>query len=414
MSALNLSMIVRFVLTFLVLQGLTLGGCYLVFRPFKRPRIWRWVLVYLLSLNCGYFFMFAPPDASLPVTRLIEYGLLYPFFIYTMLCMLLAPLALVGGVLYCFMRLPALLRAAAFRKRSADDGRDAGVDSGRRACVKLLASGVICPLAASSTWGAYVGNQQMEVVEKQLAFADLPPGMAGYSIVQLSDIHAGPFMDGYRLRRFVAAANRLEPDIAVVTGDIMNWGSDYLEQAAEALGELRARQGVFAVLGNHDFYSPVDGLCSRLEAAGITVLRNASCRLEGGLYLVGVDDPRGSWFFNDSFASLQQALQGVPGGSFRVLLSHRPNIFDCAASRGIQLTLAGHTHGGQVILPRPGGHGLSLARMAYERDYGLYRSGGSYLYINKGLGVVGPPVRLNCPSEITRIVLTRSPAPPTA
>ena len=124
--------------------------------------------------------------------------------------------------------------------------------------------------------------------------------------------------------------------------------------------------------------------------------------------LIGIDDPRGSWYLNRDFSVLDRVMASIPSGTFKILLSHRPNIFYKAADRDIRLILSGHTHGGQVILPFPVGHGLSLARMAHELDYGLYRSGNSLLYVNRGLGVVGPPVRINCPREITRFVLRRN------
>ncbi len=110
---------------------------------------------------------------------------------------------------------------------------------------------------------------------------------------------------------------------------------------------------------------------------------------------------------NDDFPFVRETLKDVPKDSFKVLLSHRPNVFDLAAKQGVHLTLAGHTHAGQIILPSLSGHGPSLASIAYEYDYGLYQKEKSFLYVNKGLGVVGPPIRVNCPREITRIVLRK-------
>jgi predicted MPP superfamily phosphohydrolase len=276
--------------------------------------------------------------------------------------------------------------------------------------MKAMTSSVLLPLAGCSVYGAYVGKDRLEITEKELFFKDFPKSMDGFTIMQISDIHAGPFMDGYRLSGFVEKMNQLSSDIVVITGDIINWGTTYIDEAIEVLSDIKTKKSVFAVLGNHDFYSDVDGLCKKLAKAGIEVIRNRVIKINGNsksasIYLAGIDDPRGSWYLNEDFPFVRDTLKDVPKEGFKVLLSHRPNVFDLASKQGVHLTLAGHTHGGQIILPSVSGHGPSLASIAYEHDYGLYKKGDSHLYVNKGIGVVGPPVRVNCPREITRIVL---------
>ena len=126
------------------------------------------------------------------------------------------------------------------------------------------------------------------------------------------------------------------------------------------------------------------------------------------LYLIGVDDIWATRYFHKKKISIPEIISDIPEKNFKLLLSHNPTIFDEAAGHGIHLTLSGHTHAGQIILPFPENHGYSFARLIHKRDYGLYRDGDSMLYINRGLGVIGPPLRINCPREITRIVLKRS------
>jgi hypothetical protein len=331
-----------------------------------------------------------------------------------LVCLVLAPLFVASGAIWLLAKILFFLVSLQREKSRERQIEVCIADSGRRTFLKALTSGIVFPLAGCSFYGAYIGKERLEISKKNLFFQDLPQDMDGFTIAQISDIHAGPFMDGYKLAGFVKNINDLAPDAVVITGDIINWGTQYIEESVRCLSDIQAPSGVFAVLGNHDFYCNVDRLCSRLERAGIQVLRNSWRSISGNsvqarqpIYLLGIDDPRGSWYLNRNFRMLKKSLEGVPEGSFKVLLSHRPNIFDCAARQGVQLTLAGHTHGGQVIFPGPNGHGPSLARLAYERDYGLYREGSSYLYINKGLGVVGPPIRLNCPREISRIVLRK-------
>jgi predicted MPP superfamily phosphohydrolase len=213
-------------------------------------------------------------------------------------------------------------------------------------------------------------------------------------------------MDERRLRPIVQIVNSLRPDLVVITGDIINWGALYLEETARVLSEIKARLGVYAIMGNHDFYCDIKIFSEMLQKASIKLLRNSwevigRSETAAPVYLIGIDDPRGSWYFNKRLPVLEEIITGIPAAGFKILLSHRPNIFNDAVKKGIHLTLAGHTHGGQIILPFPGGRPPSLARLAYLTDYGLYQKAKSYLYVNRGLGVVGPPIRINCPQEIT-------------
>jgi predicted MPP superfamily phosphohydrolase len=293
-----------------------------------------------------------------------------------------------------------------------DGGSEEAIIPERRLFMKAMTSSVLLPLAGCSFYGAYIDRDKIEVTEEELFFKDLPKNMDGFTIMQISDIHAGPFMDGYRLKGFVEKMNAMESDIIVITGDIINWGSTFISEAFDALSGLKTKKGVFAVLGNHDFYGDLKYLCSGLEKSGVQLLRNRYEKIysedkSSYFYLAGIDDPRGSWYLNEEFPFVKDTLKDVREDGFKVLLSHRPNVFNLASKQGVHLTLAGHTHGGQIIFPSLSGHGPSLASIAYEYDYGLYQKEKSFLYVNKGLGVVGPPIRVNCPREITRIVLRK-------
>jgi hypothetical protein len=340
----------------------------------------------------------------------VEYLILYPYFIYMLICMVMTPFFLFFGMFLVLSRFFIWICSRTGEHKQADDGLS--VDAGRRMFMKVLTSSVVLPLAGCSVYGAYVERDRVEVTEEELFYKDLPKDLDGFTITQISDIHAGPFMDGFRLKGFVDRMNALESDVVVITGDIINWGSTFIAEAINALSGLKAKKGVFAVLGNHDFYGDLKDLCNKLEESGVRLLRNRYEKIyndDGNscFYLAGIDDPRGSWYLNEDFPFVKDTLKNVPKQGFKVLLSHRPNVFDLAAKQGVHLTLAGHTHGGQIILPSVSDHGLSLAAMAYEHDYGLYQKENSFLYVNKGLGVVGPPVRVNCPREITRIVLRK-------
>jgi predicted MPP superfamily phosphohydrolase len=401
------SMIITSLCMFLTMQLITFAGLFYVFRP-KNRKLLLYVIVYILFLHSSYFFLFSPVSSSLFVRLAVEYLILYPYFIYMLICMVMTPFFILAGVLLVLARFFLWVGSRAGEHKQADEGL--GVDAGRRIFMKVLTSSVVLPLAGCSVYGAYVERDRVEVTEEELFYKDLPKDLDGFTITQISDIHAGPFMDGYRLKGFVDKMNALESDLVVITGDIINWGSTFIREAIDVLSGLKAKKGVFAVLGNHDFYGDLKDLCNNLEKSGVIVLRNKYEKIynedkRSCFYLAGIDDPRGSWYLNEDFPFVKDTLKDVPKDGFKVLLSHRPNVFNLASKQGVHLTLAGHTHGGQIILPSITGHAPSLASIAYEHDYGLYQKKDSFLYVNKGLGVVGPPVRVNCPREITRIVL---------
>ena len=400
------SVILRFVVSFVTVQAIAVAGCIFAFKKHASRRALLAALAAMLYLNCAYLFLFNPVELRQQFGAVIDYALIYPFFAYMLICLALAPL---------FVAVAAVAGIGRVFFRSGSTGAPAGPVSDcngrRREFLKMMAAGVAVPVAVPSLYGLYVGSSQMKVDDVELAFPDLPAGLDGFTIVQISDMHVGPFMDSATLQSVVGRINAMAPDLVAITGDIINWGSSYIDEAAEGLAGLQAEQGVYGVLGNHDFYCDTERLCSRLEKEGVQMLRNGwrEIRPEGGglLQLVGIDDPQGRLRRDLNIPNLEKALQQAPGFGFRVLLSHRPTVFDAAASMGTRLTLAGHTHAGQIIAPAGSGHNWSLAKLFYERDYGLYHKNASYLYINRGLGFVGPPMRINCPREITRIVLRR-------
>src|SRR5260370_38981497 len=191
------------------------------------------------------------------------------------------------------------------------------------------------------------------------------------------------------------------PDVLLVSGDIVHNSLAFSQAAAEAIGSIPATYGVFACLGNHDFWAGPDAVEKELERAGVRVLRNRGLLLERnghGLWLCGVDDP-----WNGHF-DLRAALSGRPEGAATVLLSHQPNTWRRAQELGVELQLSGHTHGGQVAmlwLHRS----LSLARIITPFVAGLYRAGSSYLYVNRGAGSVMPMGRIGARPEVTELTL---------
>src|SRR6266496_2850143 len=222
----------------------------------------------------------------------------------------------------------------------------------------------------------------------------LPEAFDGFRIVQLTDIHHSPFTSREQIERAVAVANSLQPDIVALTGDYISKERQYAAPCAELLGKLRARHGVYAVLGNHDHWTDAALITDLFRAEGMTVLVNQGMRFEKGgssFWLAGVDDTM------VGLEDLPLALAGSSVDEFKLLLAHNPVILRRAARAGVDLVLSGHTHGGQVSLrPERSASGRPRRRLLK----GLARQGETQIYVTRGLGTVVLPVRLGCPPEV--------------
>jgi len=228
-------------------------------------------------------------------------------------------------------------------------------------------------------------------------------GPGGIELIQISDIHSGPYVDGADLTGVMDRVTALQPDLIVLTGDYVNREPAELEPALPALSRLAARGGVWAVLGNHDFWGDGGQVARMLEGVGIRMLRNEGTDIEVDgtrFHLAGVDD------WKEGEANLPLASKDRTEGMLSILLSHCPQIVDEAADMGYDLVLSGHTHGMQVRLPVF--RHLQRDFMHNRHDHGLSRhgvDGATQLYITRGLGVVTLPWRYKCPPEVSRIVL---------
>jgi predicted MPP superfamily phosphohydrolase len=248
------------------------------------------------------------------------------------------------------------------------------------------AAGVVPEVGRLRSRGRFSVNQE------RIWLDALPSAFGGLRIVQISDIHHGLFLPKEWLSEAVQQTNRLNPDIIALTGDF--------GPAAEILGRLRARHGVFAVLGNHDFRVDSNAVTQALRGQRIEVLRNRHVSLGFGgasLYLAGVDD-------YGYGADLRRAVRGIPRDAATILLAHNPRIVHLASRNGVSLILSGHTHGGQVNIPLLGTvYGRSPERLRYK--IGWDRMGATQIYVSRGLGTIVLPWRLRCPAEITHLEL---------
>jgi predicted MPP superfamily phosphohydrolase len=261
-------------------------------------------------------------------------------------------------------------------------------------------------------YGTLIRRRWYRVVEREVRILGLDPRLDGLRIAHLSDLHIGSLTPRSWGVAWSLAANRHNPDLAVVTGDLVTSGTEFHTDVADVIAALHAERGVFVSMGNHDYFGDGEPLVAKLRARGVRVLRNEGAvvdRAGAKIWLAAIDD---TWTRRDDLAS---ALRGRPAGAMTVLLAHDPNRFDEAADAGVDLVLSGHTHGGQIGVPFLYRF-ANLATFAYRYTVGFYRRGRAVLYVHPGLGTTGPPMRLGVAPEVSVLVLRsgllRSPESP--
>ncbi len=271
---------------------------------------------------------------------------------------------------------------------------------------RAFAAGALVLLAGGVALRA--GLRLPRVKRIEVALANWPSALDGFRIAQISDIHIGPILGRGFAERLVARVNALAPDLVAVTGDLVDGGVEHVGHEVEPFAALRGKHGVFFVPGNHDFYSGLDGWLARVQSLGMRVLRNERVAIGGseGFDLAGVDDHRGDWRLG-STEDVAAAVAGRDAQRALVLLAHDPATFVVASAAGVDFQLSGHTHGGQIWPFN------AIVRLSTPFVAGLYRRGASQLYVTRGVGFWGPPMRLFAPSEIAEIVI-RSAAPASA
>lgn len=283
----------------------------------------------------------------------------------------------------------------------------AGAHAGRLA---LAVAALVLALAA--VYG-YAETRRLTVRTLELAYTDLPEGLDGLRIAQVSDLHTGPQTPRAFLARIAGEVTGTGADLVVFTGDQVDDFPEDVVHFTDAFGHLAAPLGVYAIAGNHDVYAGWAPVRAGMERAGMTVLVNEAVRLERGgdtLWLAGTGDPAGR---SAAFAGpggpapdVEGTLAAVPAEAFTVVLAHNPAVWPELAKRGVHLTLSGHTHYGQLYLPWLR---WSVASPFLELAFGMHRRGRSVLYINPGTNYWGIPFRIGTPPEVTVIILGRRP-----
>lgn len=272
-------------------------------------------------------------------------------------------------------------------------------DPGRRAALAALAPAAVCG------YGVFLERNRFQMREVDLPVPGLPKDLQGLRIAQLTDIHFSAFLGPAELERAIAMANETRPHVAVITGDLISIRKDPLDGCLRLLPKLRADAGVFGCLGNHEIIAGCEEYAT-VEAAksGVRFLRQEAVPLRFGtanLNLAGVDYQRQQ---GTQVPYLRGAEAMLRNDAVNVLLSHNPDVFDVAAKQGWDATISGHTHGGQVNVELLGEQ-YNVMRFFTRYVYGLYREGKSSIYVSRGLGTVGAPIRLGAPPEVNLIRL---------
>ncbi len=272
----------------------------------------------------------------------------------------------------------------------------------RQFLARGLAAGSLVSGAGLAGWGVFEAYEPPQVQEVPIRLPGLPKALEGFTIVQLSDLHVGAILQQAFVDDLVARSNALKPDLLAITGDLVDGKPSEIGGFVSRFGNLHSRLGTYFCSGNHDHYAGWEEWSRYLTGMGFNVLNNRFVTLgePGAAFdLIGVED-YGSRLMRQPGYDPDLAVKGRDPSRPSVLLSHQPNGFDDAVRLGIGLQLAGHTHGGQMF-PATGVASLIWGK----RAAGLSQTGASQLYVSRGCGFVGPPMRLGSPSEIIKIVL---------
>lgn len=294
-----------------------------------------------------------------------------------------------------------MLRAAAWVLRQLTDG--APPDGARRRFLaRSIAGGVALTGGGLAAWSVRAAVGPVAVRRIEIPLDRLKRQHDGLVIAQLTDLHIGPTIGRSQLQGIVDSTNALGADIVAITGDLVDGSVDELRDAVAPLAQLRARHGVFFVTGNHEYFSGAAQWVDEVSRLGVRVLRNERVEINHNgelLDLAGVDDASAARFGHGHGEDLARALSDRAPGRTVVLLAHQPRTARRSAAFGVDLQLSGHTHGGQIW---PFGALVALQQLFLA---GLHRQGDTRVYVSRGTGYWGPPMRLGAPAEISQIVL---------
>ena len=370
----------------------------------SRHRQTRWII---LIVNILFFAQMVVRGTSVYDQTVVQVFLIYPmgwFFAMVVLAFLLVTaFDVVRLVRWSGNRLILLISS---RETAWAPPAKPVPDPGRRKFLRLGGLSAASVIGAVPIIASTRTARDYQINRLSLTYDNLPSGLDGFTIAQVSDIHSGIYMTEGDMREIFEIVNSLEANAITITGDFVDSSDSQIEPLFKAVQMLKAEYGIFGCLGNHDHFATARKVSSAVEQRGIIMLNNSNARLAVNgerISIVGIDDAgRGQ----ANFADWNKALDDVDPDSFKIALTHRPDEWDHTRSAGMDLTLAGHTHGGQVGF-RLGPLNLNPVYLIHKYAMGLYSQDRAHLYVNVGVGMVGVPIRMVKP-EVALLTLRRS------
>jgi len=355
------------------------------------------VYLFVLAFNFGWF-----GSRGTAVHLTLTDALLAAPFLCWLVC------SIIGFLLAILFAIPQGLVAAG-RKLAA---KPELASPPRRQFLERTATVATAAPFVAGAYGLLYGRLNLETTTQRIRLPKLPREFEGFRICQLSDIHIGPFMPAEEIRKYAAIANSLKPDLTVLTGDFVTFDPTTQQAVVEALSGLRAPYGVYGCLGNHDAWARVeDSITELFQQTGVRILRGENVPIVShgeSLNLIGVDFQSHRRFGpSPAVAHILRNIEDfVARDRVNILLSHNPDTFDRAAELGVDLSMAGHTHGGQAALEFISPE-IAPSRLVTPYVAGLFQKPGGQLYVNRGIGTIFIPIRIGAPPEITVYQLFR-------
>lgn len=367
-------------------------------------------LFVLFNLAFVYSFI-ERPGYHYPTPWLVQAGT-YPFYLWHGACFFIGIILLISKIVKTPFNVGLWLAAKVGPlkhqlQRMHSSSSFQTFDASRRTFIRRSMYGVTAASFGGTAYGMLYEKNSCDLTTAEFILPDLPESMHGFTIALISDIHSSIFMPKEEMDKYAALVNSLNADLIAVPGDFVTANYREVYPFAESFSVLNAPYGVYGVLGNHDYYAGADAVAKEVDGCGIRLLRNDKVFIEkngSGFYLLGVDDVG---FNNRAPIKLEESIGYAQPGIPKILLCHRPYYLSEAADKNVDLILSGHTHGGQIVFGRFGDLVIAPSRIASPYVWGKYRKENTQMYVSRGIGTVGLPVRINCPPEITKITLRR-------
>lgn len=401
---------------------------YIPFLPKNKTRLLFWKIITIVPFivfNIPYIYLVTSRMDFSATPRWIYNFYIIPFFIFQAAIIFLGLFMLIVKIIKLWVMMFYFItkRFRFFREKyhNIKEKREfKKLDESRRKFIR--AGGILLTgyTFTKATIGV-VNKDEYAVTEKNIDIANLPIELQGLRILLISDIHSGPYMTEHQMRDYVDLLNSYNADLILIPGDLTNTQRSEVFPFTKAFRNLKAKYGVYATLGNHDYFHDADYVAQAvLSETPIQLMRNENKILEINnkqLLLMGMEDtqtsnanydPRIYKYFDDTVSAAKENLikqnlsfESVP----KILMYHKPYFFNDFSKEQIDLTVSGHTHGGQIVFARFGNLNLSIASFVSNFLEGLYKNGNSNMYVSRGIGTVGLPLRLNCRPEITILTL---------